>query len=341
MKVRHSPVPVLILCGWLGISLDAFASALHDAVATNDAAALATAIATVSDINERNGDEATALFLAAEAGRIDLVKSLIDKGADIETGGSSGRSPLMIAAAEGNLDIMDLLLSKGADIECSTHKTGWTCLMSAAWYSRGDAARVLIKKGADIHKRNEDGSTALSIAAGQEGNVELVRQLIKLGADFQSADNYGFTPLFRAKQAEEAQTQELLEQRIARAEGRQNPRDVPANEMETAPKDVPVPASESEQQQSDTLYCIAVYGAVGNQDSIRDSLEGATARAARAAIIQRFARLVGSTPDNKPEVLDRVEYADTMLQEMRDDGESLVEMLGECNEAYELEIKGD
>ena len=54
------------------------------------------------------------LLIACQYGRIELVKLLLDKGADINTSDMIGNTPLIIACRENNLSIVALLLRYGA-----------------------------------------------------------------------------------------------------------------------------------------------------------------------------------------------------------------------------------
>ena len=67
-----------------------------------------------------DGDRMSPLFFAAQEGRIDAAKMLIDAGADACFVGDKGFSPLMVAAKLGHKEVACLLISKGADVEGSS-----------------------------------------------------------------------------------------------------------------------------------------------------------------------------------------------------------------------------
>jgi hypothetical protein len=190
---------------------------LHAAVKANDSTALQRALVAAIDLNERDNseDQATALFLAARAGQIDMVRMLLDKGAKLEIGGSYGRTPLLPAAENGHLDVIRLLLSRGADIECSAHEFGWTCLKVAAYAKQLPAVKLLLEKGAKLDARGEIGDdNALAVAALKSGNAAVVRYLLEQGIDFQTPAKNGATPLERAQASKDPEIVALIEDRI-------------------------------------------------------------------------------------------------------------------------------
>ena len=66
-------------------------------------------------INARAIDGSTALYQAAEAGRLPIVQLLVTHGADVRLPGRSGIAPLSAAAYMGSEPIVELLIEKGAD----------------------------------------------------------------------------------------------------------------------------------------------------------------------------------------------------------------------------------
>ena len=62
----------------------------------------------------------TALFYAAGLGHMEMVKLLIDAGADINTQARNGRTALYNAVRFLHDDIAKLLISKGADVNVKT-----------------------------------------------------------------------------------------------------------------------------------------------------------------------------------------------------------------------------
>ena len=161
------------------------------------------------------GKTATPLTIAAGRGSLPLVQILVECGADVN------RSIALIAAAQyGRYEIARYLLDRGADIDQKTSR-GETALQCAlrsrhrneqliqllkergratlslpAAAEAGDLAAIrrLVADGSDVNALSEEGLPPLTLAA-QAGQVEACRLLLELGADPARKTRKGSTPL--------------------------------------------------------------------------------------------------------------------------------------------------
>ena len=99
------------------------------------------------------------------------------------------------AAQEGHLDVVRCLVESGADVNARTQYRG-TPIMAACDYGHLSIVTYLINKGAFVDLKSTGGNTALHFAA-IEGHLEVVSQLLRLGAS-QLPNNQGLTPLLYA-----------------------------------------------------------------------------------------------------------------------------------------------
>jgi len=124
-----------------------------------------------------------------------IVASLLQAGSNAESD-----SALITAARSGKLDTIKQLLDRGADVNAKGSTSGHTALMAAVLGNHRDAAQLLLERGADINASTEDGMTALLFAA-REGYQEMAALLLERGADPNARDNHGRGALFFAIEA--------------------------------------------------------------------------------------------------------------------------------------------
>ena len=154
------------------------------------------------DVNKRDdryhGYGRTPLMYAAGEGRYDVVKCLIDHGADVSQKNFANRTLLHYASEGGNLKVVELILStsKGAQIdeEDSGHRTP---LMLAAGKGHSDVLLCLIDHGVDVNKRDCNERTALHCAS-ENGHLEVSELLVSKGAEIDVEDGDHCTPLMLA-----------------------------------------------------------------------------------------------------------------------------------------------
>ena len=88
---------------------------------------------------------------------------------------------LMMASENGHLDVVRVLLDKGAEINNKTGG-GTTALMIPSQNGYRDIVRALLEKGAEVNTEENDGPTVLFLAA-ENGHVEVVWALLNKGAE--------------------------------------------------------------------------------------------------------------------------------------------------------------
>jgi len=121
------------------------------------------------------------LIVAARDGNLSKVKSLINKGANVNA--------MFNVVASSMFEGFDPKNPGSADPK---HILGMTALMVAAEEGYTDIAKVLIDSGADVNMRKggrNQGYTALMIAV-ENGHTEIVKLLLKAGADVNAKTGY-------------------------------------------------------------------------------------------------------------------------------------------------------
>jgi ankyrin repeat protein len=155
---------------------------LHIAAASNQLGAAAFLIDHGVDVSakDKNGGF-TALDMALSSFHyIDMVRLLLEHGANVNTASTQDITPLDEAAMRGQKDAIDLLIAKGADVNARDDK-GDSPLLWALMMGRTDAAVALINAGADVNVRNALGVTPL-VVVKRHDNAKLEALLVSKGA---------------------------------------------------------------------------------------------------------------------------------------------------------------
>ena len=186
-------------------------------------------------VNEVDNDGRTAIFYACRgydvcsfynnynsfygysfSESVEVVKFLIDNGADVNLKNNGGMTALM-SASDVSHELIELLIKSGARVN-EVDDNGKSALMYACENhiissSDIEVVKFLIDNGANVNLKSNDSETAL-MNAYIRGNKELVELLINSGADANLIsnlkDNYGRAKLMEASEIRNKEAVELL-----------------------------------------------------------------------------------------------------------------------------------
>jgi len=142
------------------------------------------------DVPDCHGFGFTVLIKCAQYGRLEAVKMLLERGADVTAVTAAGYSALHLATRGNCPEIVELLLAKGAPLECEAQYKR-TPLHSACEYETATwMVPMLIKAGANLDAVDEMGRTPLHYS-GWHGTQEVAKALVEAGAKYDIVDKYG------------------------------------------------------------------------------------------------------------------------------------------------------
>jgi ankyrin repeat protein len=200
------------------------------------------------DVNAKSGSYRTPLRAASYKGHIDVVRVLLDHGANVNTTDKKD-TPLISAYRGGHLEIMRLLLEHGADVDvwCNSNDLvlryasrngqaevvqlllrhnanvnargflGWTPLHKASNGGHTKVVRLLLDHGADINALSMGHNTSLCLAA-HHGSLEVMELLLERGADVDIRGESDKTPYQLAESHGLTEVARLLLEHGARKE---------------------------------------------------------------------------------------------------------------------------
>ena len=96
-------------------------------------------------------------------GHVEMVRVLLEGGANVEMANDNQRTALHIAASYGNLEMCRLLLDWGAKVD-PVDKWKETPLHDAARQGYLSVVKLLVERGADDKEKNDNGRTASDLA---------------------------------------------------------------------------------------------------------------------------------------------------------------------------------
>ena len=122
---------------------------------------------------------------------------------------ADGISALMRAASYGREEVVRLLLEAGADTEWRDDDFERTALHLAAQYNRSEVVRILLEFGADMEAVDGEGAGPLHLAA-QGGHTAVAQLLLDSGADNEAEDRWSQRPLHYAAENDRLSVVQLL-----------------------------------------------------------------------------------------------------------------------------------
>lgn len=128
----------------------------------------------------------------------EVAKMLLDRGADVNAKDNDGTTALILSSfldpdlhgpsADQAEAIIELLVENGADVTAAD-RNGVTSLMGAAFTGHVRSVKMMLNRGAQVNAFTTDGESPLS-AAGRGGHEEIARKLLERGADCNAATSF-------------------------------------------------------------------------------------------------------------------------------------------------------
>ena len=179
--LRMASITALSLMVFAGAT--PYESSVADAAQKGDLEAVRTLLQQGADPNAAQPDGLTALHWAALNDKLGIAEILLYAGAAISpVTRIGGYTPLHLASQSGHGEVVRKLLEAGANANAYT-STGVSSLHFAAQADAAEAIRALIEHGAEVDARDTFSSRTPLMFAAYRGAVDATQALVRADAD--------------------------------------------------------------------------------------------------------------------------------------------------------------
>jgi ankyrin repeat protein len=159
-----------------------------------------------SRVDNRGPRKTTALQVAAIGGHVEIVRALLEAGANPDLQDADSQTALMHAICAPAQDIVDTLLDAGARADLED----WIALDFAVRFGELPMVKRLLELGAPPNRCDKESGMTVLMEAVMRGNVEMVEALLDAGANRELKNTSGQTAAAFAAYAKNHALLELL-----------------------------------------------------------------------------------------------------------------------------------
>jgi len=183
-------------------------SALHICIENNATRAAIELTRFGAPVNFPNIKGLTPIILASEKGNLDVVRILLERGANPGAVTTTGSTALIKASHFGHDLVVEFLLRHGAMAGQANYKHT-TALMRAAQEGHKENVKLLLRYDRRVNRENHEKMTALMLAA-QRGHATIAKILIRAGAKINVKTTQDSTSLMLACKRGHAEIAQVL-----------------------------------------------------------------------------------------------------------------------------------
>ncbi|RJE26040.1 Ankyrin repeat protein [Aspergillus sclerotialis] len=186
-------------------------TAFFNAVQKNQPDQLSSLLNSV-DINTQDTQGNTALHIAIRNRSYECIDKLLKRTCNVNTKNAAGETPFQLALSLGWPDLLKKLLDRGAEDVTGVNEKGETALHMLSAYSE-NIIRVFLENGVDPNVQDNEGNTVLHLVAKRRDAVSVFKILLEFGVDVGVLNHEGRNALHVAAFHNNAKLVLLLKER--------------------------------------------------------------------------------------------------------------------------------
>ena len=128
---------------------------------------------------------------------LEIMKILLDEGADINAKNDDGSTLLSFSSAHGRLELIQFLINNGADVNAGSGDK--VPIFRAIYNNDPNVIKALINAGAEIDRIDSTGETPLFYTIFNDVNPDIIKELVKAGANINHKNLNNETPITLAQ----------------------------------------------------------------------------------------------------------------------------------------------
>ncbi|BDU50051.1 ankyrin repeat domain-containing protein [Haliovirga abyssi] len=159
-------------------------SMLFKAIKTRNSQGVKENLSKIENVEKKNFWGDTPLTYAIKKGNVEIVKLLVEGGANVFYVDKNNKTTFYIAVESNKTDIAKYFIEKGVDVK-QEDKSGKFPLIKAVKNKNVELVEAILKKGENANRKNKKLEKPITFAI-KNGNEKIVELLIKYGADVNS-----------------------------------------------------------------------------------------------------------------------------------------------------------
>ncbi|KAK9751264.1 Ankyrin repeats (3 copies) [Popillia japonica] len=205
--VNSTKIPKITKKEYMNMQNRDSSSPLHLVIQNGDINIVKLLLDEGADPNLADKYDEISLHAAVNAGNLDVIEELLRRGADINRKNISNRAPLQFAAEKGNTEVLRMLLEQEW-INIENDCVDAACF-SAIFGGNPDLMNLLLDRITDVNVTAKNGDTLLHTAVLHR-KLNIAALLMERGANKNAKNKWGNTPLYCAVASENKDMVELL-----------------------------------------------------------------------------------------------------------------------------------